>query len=145
MRFLPRISAATMTGTLSLARSGFPREIPPTKFSSTSNVPDRSWPSGHDYRAAELVHPDPGRLVRLQAQDPLQFESGNPVLLRGHEPDRSEPGAYGDASAVEDRASRHRRASGAVDAHPQPLARTPRVHATTFRAHNPSVQRSRER
>ncbi|GAA1221964.1 hypothetical protein GCM10009655_22000 [Rhodoglobus aureus] len=46
MRFLPRLSAATMTGTLSLARPLFPREIPPTKVSSTSTVPDRSWRSG---------------------------------------------------------------------------------------------------
>lgn len=88
---------------------------------------------GHDWTAPELVHPDPGRLIGLQTQDTLQPESGNLGFLRGHEPDRGKPGAHGGAGAAEDRARSHRRGPGATDAHPQALARAPRVHAVTFR------------
>lgn len=46
IRFLPRLSAATMTGTVSLDRPVLPREIPPTKVSSISTAPVSGSRSG---------------------------------------------------------------------------------------------------
>src|SRR5690348_8616539 len=47
---------------------------------------------GAHHGPAQFVQPSPGRLVRAETQGVFQSLRGDPVLLRGDEPDRGEPG-----------------------------------------------------
>ncbi len=92
---------------------------------------------GAHHRPAQLVHPRPRRLIRPEPRAPLQTQRRDPVLLRAHEPHRREPGPQRLATAMKDRARRHRGLAATRTAHPQAPARDPRVATAARRAHEP--------
>ena len=67
----------------------------------------------------------------------LHAECGHPVLLRGQEPDRREPGRQRRPRPVEDRSRGDRRAPPAGPAHPQPGTGAPELSGFALRAHEP--------
>ena len=77
---------------------------------------------------AQLVQPRPGGLIGTEPQGVLQTPRRHPVLLRGDEPDRREPGRQRRVGAMKDRAGRGRGLQATVGAHPQPACRSASSH-----------------
>src|SRR5208337_2625406 len=83
-------------------------------------------PSGADHRPAQLVQPGPGRLVAAEAENTLQPQSADAVLLVGDVPHRHEPGSQRLAGVLKDRPGGQRRLPLATTAVQQPPRRRPR-------------------
>ncbi len=81
--------------------------------------------AGADHRAPELVKPRPRGLIAAQAQDALQPERADALLLIDDVPDGREPTRQRRPRAGEDRARRHRRLAAAHPAAAQAVAHLP--------------------
>ena len=93
-------------------------------------------PTGADHRSPQLVQPRPGGAV-VDAEDPLEAEGADPVLLVRHVPHGCEPGRQRRSSQVEDGARRHRCRMPAVRATSQTITSLPGGSTTAARAGEP--------
>src|SRR5579883_2548151 len=80
--------------------------------------PSEPVPARPHHRPAQFMQPSPGGLVTSQAQYPLQPQSADAVLLRGHPPHRPKPKHERGVRILEDRPCRHRDLAGATRTSP---------------------------
>src|SRR5271157_52540 len=96
-------------------------------------------PSGADHRPAQLVQPGPGRLVAAEAENTLQPQSADAVLLVGDIPHRHEPHSQRLSGVLKDCPGRQRRLPLAPSAVQQPPRRHPRLaRPPAMRAYEPT-------
>src|SRR5271165_2010892 len=96
-------------------------------------------PSGADHRPAQLVQPGPGRLVAAEAENTLQPQSADAVLLVGDIPHRHEPHSQRLSGVLKDCPGRQRRLPLAPLAVQQPPRRHPRLaRPPAMRAYEPT-------
>lgn len=81
-------------------RPGIPPGDPADEALIDLDQPGQPLTVGPVHGTAELVRPSPRRSVRSQAQNALQAQGRDPVLLSGDEPCGSEPRAQRSARAV---------------------------------------------
>ena len=86
------------------------------------------------HRVPELLEAGPGRLVAPQAQQALQAQGADAVLLVGHPPHRQKPGTKRKMAPMKDRPGSDRRLVSARGAFDQTTSHGPVPAATTSRA-----------
>src|SRR5271169_2136254 len=67
-----------------------------------------SFPSGPYHSSPQFVQTHPSRLVASQAQNPLESQGADPILLTRHPPHRPEPNRQGRPGALKNRSRRYR-------------------------------------
>ncbi len=95
--------------------------------------PSEPVPARPHHRPAQFMQPSPGGLVTSQAQYPLQPQSADAVLLRGHPPHRPKPKHERGVRILEDRPCRHRDLAGATRTSPPDQTQRPSLGAAAAR------------
>jgi hypothetical protein len=128
-----------------LAGDATARWAGPARLSSTSTAAVRSSRPRQHHRAAQLVQPCLRRLVAARAEDALQAQRRDALLLVDHLPDRREPAHQRRAGADEDRAlvTEVSERQAAQRRSPWAICHQPRSTAPQKRQRKPSPQRSR--
>ena len=75
----------------------------------------------------------PGRLITAQAQQTLQSQRADAVLLVGHEPDGGKPVGQRHAAAIEDRSPRYRDLARTAGTAPTTARQAPACSAAALR------------
>ncbi len=91
-------------------------------------------PTGPHHSAPQLLQAGPSRLVTPQAQQTLQAQGADPMLLIGDPPHSPEPSSKREMTSMEDRPGRYRRLVSAFAAFHQASGHRPVLTALASRA-----------